>query len=209
MNPSRASVLCVACVVALGSGIVRAEVIPVRELAPPADPLPELVYLIETDKEVYQLGEEVRITHRALNQGEADVTIRFGWAPGFEFYILAEGVRIEPWFQVRFPVIWWLTLSPGESYVSEWTWDMTDSEGNPLAPGAYDIVGVSHGGPDPVLPGMDYPDVPVTSITIVPEAGMLGFVSLGFGVLLRRKRGRLSLGCLQGAPHAPGAVSNR
>ena len=149
--------------------------------------MPELVYSIQTDREVYQLGEEVRITHRAVNEGDADVTIRFGWAPGFEFYILAEGVRIEPWVQARAAVIWWLTLSPGESYVSEWTWDMTDRDGNPLAPGAYDIVGVSHGGPDPVLPGMDYPDVPVTSITIVPEPGMLALVSVSFWLLLRRK----------------------
>jgi len=154
---------------------------------PPPGPLPELVYSIETDKQVYQLGEEVRITHRAVNEGDADVTIRFGWAPGFEFYILAEGVMIEPWYQARSPVIWWLALSPGESYVSEWTWDMTDRDGNPLGPGAYDIVGVSHGGPDPVLPGMDYPDVAVTSITIVPEPGMLALVSVSLCLLLRRR----------------------
>jgi len=188
MDPSRASVLSAACIVALASGIVRAELIPVADFPPP-DPLPELVYLIETDKEVYQLGEEVRITHRAVNQGEVDVTIRFGWAPGFEFCIVAGDESMEPWFQARSPVIWWLTLTPGESYITEWTWDMTDRDGIPLAPGNYDIVGVSHGALDPVLPGVDYPDVPVTSITIVPEPGMLGFVSLGFGVLLRRKRG--------------------
>jgi hypothetical protein len=155
----------------------------------PPGPLPELVYRIETDKPVYQLGEEVHITHQALNRGDADVTIQFGWEPGFEFFILAGEETIEPWLQARSPVIWRLTLSPGESYATEWTWDMTDMEGNLLALGSYDIVGVSHGGPDPVLPGMDRPDVPVATIVIIPEPAMVGLLLMGFGILLRRRKG--------------------
>jgi hypothetical protein len=184
--------LSVACVVALGSGSLRAEAIPVRDVERlDPGPVPELVYLIETDKEVYQLGEEVLITHRAVNCGETDIKMRFLYAPAFEFFVLAGEERIEPWVQLRFTVIWGFRLSPGESYVTEWTWDMTDSEGTPLSPGTYEIVGASNGGPEPVLPpgGMARPDVPVASIAIIPEPGMLGLVSLAFGTLLRRKTG--------------------
>ena len=112
MSLWRASLFSVACVLALWPGGVRASEVDLTPFSPPG-PMPELVYSIQTDREVYQLGEEVRITHRAVNEGDADVTMRFSWAPGFEFYILAEGVRIEPWVQARAAVIWWLTLSPG------------------------------------------------------------------------------------------------
>jgi len=187
MNLSRAGILLGACVVGLASGTVRAELIRLGDFPDPA-PLPELVYLIETDKEVYELGEEVHITHRAVNEGEVDIRFEFRYSPAFEFYILAGEERIEPWFQRLCPVIWGFTLTAGESYVTEWTWHMTDRDGIRLAPGNYDIVGIAHGGPTPVIIGADYPGPPVTSITIVPEPGMLGFVSVGFALLLGGKR---------------------
>ena len=143
--------------------------------------------MIETDKEVYQLGEEVRITHRAFNQGDADVTIQFNWEPGFRFDVVTGGERLEPWEWVRSPHPWSLTLSPGSAHESEWTWDMGDSEGNPVAPGTYNIVGICDG--TPLLPvGANYPQDPVATIRIIPEPSMLGFLWVGFGVLLRRKR---------------------
>jgi hypothetical protein len=179
MKLSRVSVLFAASIACIALSGLRAPAAPVELNGPdPPDPLPELVYVIETDKSVYRLGEEVHITHRAMNLGDADVTIRFGWAPGFEFVIMAGGETIEPWLEARAPVIWRLTLCPGESYVTEWTWDMTDMEGNPLPLGRYDIVGVSHGGPDPFLPGMDPPDVPVATIAIIAEPAMLSLLSI-------------------------------
>jgi hypothetical protein len=183
--------LSVACVVALGSGSLRAEAIPVRE---PGDwaPLPELdyefayVYSIETDKQVYQLGEEVLITHRAINEGEVSITLEFLYTPGFSFKVLRDGEEVWAPF-VLCPGRYLWGLAPGESYVTQWTWDMNDSDGNPLAPGRYEILGIPHGGPSPIVLGGHYSQRPVTTITIVPEPGMVGIFLLSFCVVLRRK----------------------
>lgn len=189
MSLWRASILSAACVVALGSAPLGAEATPVGDFGSPVPlpELPELVYSIETDKQVYQLGEQVRVTHRAVNQGEVDIRFEFLYSPAFQFYILAAEERIDPWFEARSPVIWGFTLSPGDSYVTEWTWEITDADGSPLPPGHYDIVGIGNGGPSPIVVGAHYPVPPITSITVVPEPGILGFVALGFGLLPRRK----------------------
>ena len=196
MGPWRISVFSVACALTLWPGGVRASQVELTPLPPPG-PLPELVYSIETDKQVYQLWEEVYITHRAVNQGEVDIWLEFLCSPACQFYILAGDERIQP-CQILCQVIWGFTLSPGESYGSEWTWDMTDRDGSPLAPGNYDIVGIAHGGPSrPLVIGAHYPqEAPVTTITVVPEPGMLATSLLSFGVLLRGRR----------REHGPGAL---
>jgi len=188
-------------IVAIALGALRARAAPLDGFDPPG-PLPELVYRIETDKPVYQLGEEVHITHRAMNLGDADVTIRFTCEPGFRFDVVTAGERVEPWLWVLSARVWSLTLSPGESYESEWTWDMADSDGNPVLPGTYDILGLSHG--TPVMPvGASSPDDPVTSITIVPEPAMVGLLSLGFGILLRRRKDQFDVPSLPGVLEGP------
>jgi hypothetical protein len=77
---------------------------------------------------------------------------------------------------------------------------MTDSDGNAVLAGNYEIVGVSHGAP--VIPvGASWPDDPVTNITIVPEPGMVGVVSVGLCFLLRRRTRQLSVASVPVPPH--------
>ena len=185
MGLSRVYMLSVACVLALRPGSVCASELVLGPLPPPG-PLPELVYSIETDKQVYQLGEQVHITYRALNEGEVNIRLEFLYTPGFGFEVLRDGEEVSA-PSLLFPGRYLRVLAPGESYAIEWTWGMNDSDGNPLAPGKYDIVGIAHGGPSPVVVGAQYPGPPATSITIVPEPGMLALVSVSFWLLLRRR----------------------
>jgi hypothetical protein len=197
MKLSRESALLAASIGCIALSALRAPAAVVELNGPdPPDPLPELVYVIETDKSVYRLGEEVHITHRAINKGEVSIRLEFLYTPGFRFKVLRDGNEVwRP--SVLSPGAYVRVLAPGESYVNEWTWGMNDSDGNPLAPGSYDIVGIAYGGPSPVVVGAHYPGPPITTITIVPEPGMVGVVSLSVGILLRRG-GRGPVGSRQG-----------
>jgi len=135
---------------------------------------------IETDADVYLPGQAVQITQGLLNQGNYETPVRFMHDPAFEFYIRADDRIIDPDLRIFKAVVWTVTLSPGESYTKQWTWDQTDAEGNPLPPGIYDIVGATS--------GIMTATTPVARITILPEPGTFSLVVLMFGGWLSRHR---------------------
>jgi hypothetical protein len=146
-------------------------------------PFPGLAYLseLETDKGVYQLGEEVQAVHRFTNQADADYRLQKNTTPVFDLWVLDDqGKKIWSQYMVILPGnAGWLTVVPGESVVHEYTWDMTDYQGNLVAPGTYELVGVMYGGFDARR-----------AITVVPEPATMGLVLLGVLFVTFRRRTR-------------------
>ncbi len=149
---------------------------------------PNLEYTIETDKAIYQLGEQVHIVQEYSNLSDDAVTFIFYQSPGFDMWVL-KGADVI-WHQVK----GWQndiahpTLSAGESFRSEYSWGMVDDNGNPVAPGEYEVLGVMVGGPDPAMAGCEYPAAPSTTITIIPEPTTLVSLLVGLGLTSMRKR---------------------
>jgi len=144
-------------------------------------PLFDLHRWIETDATTYQLGQDIHITQGITNEGNNQAVVPFRSEPAFDFYILSGDTRIDRSIGLRAWVYWSKTLSPGEVYSMEWTWNQTDLNRNPLPPGTYDIVGTTS--------GITTEYSPVARITIVPEPGTLFLATLGLvGVLLRKRR---------------------
>jgi hypothetical protein len=179
---SRVPTLLVLCGWCLGMGVgvpaAKADIVPPPSGLPSGEGLLQVV--VETDKDVYQLGEPVRVVQRITNM---DQQFGIGWefndGSAFDLWVLRNETKVWSWK----PLPAWIpegsiSLDPLESIEHQYTWDMTDYEGHTVAPGDYEIVGVISIG---LGSGSTY-------ITIVPEPCVGLFVSVGFVFLLRRNR---------------------
>ena len=144
-------------------------------------------YYIQTDKSVYNLGEDVEMLYRVTNLRDENVTFSFCHSPEWNFWIEREGQgvwrAVNGWYAMgsRF------TLSPGESkefptYKPTYIWDMRDSENNLVDIGEYNVIGGLDGGKG------EYDSTAVSvHIKIVPEPTMILLFGL-CGLLLIRNR---------------------
>ncbi len=174
MKRSKAVFLVVGWIAVLGIGGRQAG----ADVTPAGGPRP--AYSLETDKAVYQLGEEVHAVHRLTNEGDADYRALMLSGPAFDLWVLDDQSE-KIWSQhLNFTFgTWWLTVEPGASIVREYTWSMTDYAGNLVSPGQYELVGVIYGDTDVS-----------TQITILPEPATVGLVLAGCWVLALRRRAR-------------------
>ena len=99
-------------------------------------------YYIQTDKAVYNLGENVEMLYRVTNLGDEEVTFGFPGSPEWNFWVERDGENIwtavEGW--------WWIgsgfTLAPSEYKEYPYLWDMRDHENNLLVNvGGYSVIG--------------------------------------------------------------------
>jgi len=175
MGRSQVVLLVVGCIAAIGTGVRQAG----ADLTPAGGPRP--AYFLDTDKAVYQLGEQVHAVHRLTNEGDEDYRLQKITTPVFDLWVLdIDGDKIWSYNMIVLPGnAGWLTVAPGESVLREYTWDMTDYQGNFVSPGAYELVGVIYGGAHVR-----------TGITVVPEPTTLGVVLAGFGFAIIRRGAR-------------------
>jgi len=150
-------------------------------------------YYMQTDKSVYDLGEDVEMLYRVTNLREEDVVIGFPHGPESrqcDFIVEKDGETI--WDTTHWGVLYSPTgffLEPLESNEYIQLWDMTYNEvlkrGGPpgVTPGNYDITGVLNYEP------FEERYVPVTvQIQVIPEPATFGLVGIGLASLLTRKR---------------------
>jgi hypothetical protein len=146
-------------------------------------------YYIQTDKSVYDLGENVEMLYRVTNLGIENATFDFTSGPvddRCDYIVEKDGERIwDNLVRPRARVITYLTLSPLESKEFTMPWNMTDFGGHQVVPGSYDVTGV--------LGDLwfAYPEryVPVSvSIEIIPEPASLLLFGAGLFGLLARNR---------------------
>jgi len=156
-------------------------------------------YYLQTDKFVYELGEDVVMLYRVTNLTENPVDIgkvvertEPAW---YHFVITVEaGNQVRDYPRVipgLGPQI--LCLQPYESIEHEQIWNMMNDNGTsyevddfPVGPGIYNVMGELL-----LLYGDQDKRVPVSvSIEIIPEPTTLALLGIGFIGMILRKKGR-------------------
>jgi len=156
-------------------------------------------YYIQTNKSVYDLGEDVEILYRVTNLTDNPVSIgeKLLFAPDYDVIITDDGdnqvwmylLTLQP--PVPIPGTTMFHLEPHESKEYQTIWDMINDNGTswqsddfPVAPGVYNITGE-------LFLCFWEERVPVTlDIEIIPEPCSLALLGLGLASLLVRKKGR-------------------
>ncbi len=143
-------------------------------------------YYTQTDKAIYDLGENVEMLFRVTNLTDTDVLIGCSRHGGFNLLVEKNGEAV--WYLAH-AFAWFspgVELSAGESKNIPYIWDMIDDNDNLVAPGIYDVVGVMYNEP---WTGTGPTEVSVP-ITIVPEPASLVLFMACLSVLIRNKRAK-------------------
>jgi hypothetical protein len=136
-------------------------------------------YYIQTDRPVYDLGEDVEILHRVTNLSGETVTFVFGAQQQCSFEVWDGETRIWGWPKLVNPACSSFTLQPGEFKEFLKDWDMMNDNGTLtptddflVSPGIYDVSGQLMGSTtDGIIP--ESVSVP---IQIIPEPAMIYYV---------------------------------
>jgi hypothetical protein len=150
----------------------------------------DIKFYIETDKAVYNLGENVEMTYKVTNLRDESVTFNFGHFPVFQFSIEKDNEQI--W---SVPTVWFegssqFTLLPGETrefpdlveFPPPLIWNMRNNEDELVGLGRYNIIGELYNGFE-----YDYTKTSVP-INIVPEPTTIILLSFGLLPILRQRR---------------------
>ncbi len=148
----------------------------------------DIEYYIQTDKEIYNLGEDVEMLYRATNLREEEWTIGYT-VPMMDCLVDAreEGNFNEVWYwswnQLFIPEPFPFQLQPLESVEIDGTWPQINMNGSvytqdhtQVLPGTYRISGVFYQTGTSVA----------VDVAIVPEPTTLLLLGLG-AVMVRRK----------------------
>jgi hypothetical protein len=151
-------------------------------------------YYIQTDKFVYDLGQNVEMLYKVINLGEGKVTFTFPHSPVWQFWFEKDGEQIWSAINYRLAIYTDLTLMPGEliefpDFRPPFIWNMRDYRNNLVDLGKYNVIGGLYDG----LGYYDYTKVTV-SLEIVPEPS--SFLFLVFGIFGIRAKHRIK--CHQG-----------
>lgn len=103
-----------------------------------------LLFSIETDKDEYLSGEDVRIQLRVENNGEKPVSLTFPTFQRYDIIITEDGKEVWRWAyeKVFAMMITVLIIKPGDALSFKETWGQRDNMGNKSGPGTYSIKGV-------------------------------------------------------------------
>lgn len=147
-------------------------------------------FYVQTDKAIYNLGENVEMLYKVTNFNDYSVNFGFGHMPEWNFWVEQNGINI--WTKVQFPLAVAIsyTIDPGESrvypYIPPVIWNMKDNDGSLISSGIYEVIG----GYDWnwINGSYDYSKISVP-ITIIPEPSSVMILSLGvLGLFFRRNK---------------------
>jgi len=102
-------------------------------------------YRVQTNKRVYELGENVEIWFTVTNRRNEPVKIACSQYPEFNLWV--KGIHIVWSLAGIQPTKHSIDLAPGQSAGLCQTWDMKNSKGSLIAPGIYTVVGVMYNTP--------------------------------------------------------------
>ncbi|MBW8040064.1 MAG: hypothetical protein FVQ85_08705 [Planctomycetes bacterium] len=137
-------------------------------------------YYMQTNKDVYDLGESVELLYRVTNLGEEDVTIHFTDQVQHYFTIKHGEYLVWDAPKVGQPAGSKLVLPPSGYKEYTETWDMLDNQRVLIMPANYEVTGSFH--PFLLFPEDDDKYVPVSvQIEIIPEP--CTFLLLGSGLI--------------------------
>ncbi|MHC4308422.1 MAG: PEP-CTERM sorting domain-containing protein [Planctomycetota bacterium] len=149
-------------------------------------------YYIQTDKSVYDLGENVEMLFRVTNLRDEEVLIGCSQSPEFNLFVRKDGESI--WALIH----GFKAYSPGvelladESKELTHSWDTSDDDGVVVEPGLYTVVGVMYNQTWNYYNNRGYIITEVgLPITIIPEPASLVLLGIGFLSLLRCRKRRL------------------
>ncbi|HUW18269.1 MAG TPA: BsuPI-related putative proteinase inhibitor [Sedimentisphaerales bacterium] len=139
-------------------------------------------YYIDTDKSLYDLGDNVQMLYTVTNLQSQQVTFHFGQSPEWNFWVEKGGEEV--WSAVKG---WWtevtsFTLQPAESKDFSYTWNMRDDNDELVGTGVYTVIG----GLWSPTGGYEHTEVTVP-ITIVPEPSSGAMLLAGLIILLKRR----------------------
>lgn len=112
----------------------------------------DIEYYIQTDKSVYDLGEDVDVLYRVTNLSDEDVEYKFTYGPidnTCDWMVDKDELRI--WDNLgrgATTVLTSFNLGPSEFYEYTHTWNMTYKNGDNIFPGNHNVTGVLGYPPD-------------------------------------------------------------
>ena len=154
-------------------------------------------YYMQTDKSVYDLGENVNILYKVTNLSENSVDIGMVLMGPWGDFFVTDDDNTDIWQYVRIiPPSGWemLHMKPYESKEYQITWDMISDNGTFLDhdddylvdPGPYNITGELT-----LSSAYSYKKAPVSvSIEIIPEPCSLVLLGTGLAALLSHRHRR-------------------
>jgi hypothetical protein len=146
-------------------------------------------YYVQTNKPVYNLGENVEMLYRVTNLRSEDVVFYLPNSPAWNFWVEKDGENIwtavEGWYTVSSG----FTLAPSEFkefpvFSPYYVWDMRNNENNLINVGEYDVIGGFDAG---AAENYYYSRVSVP-ITIVPEPCSLAFLLASMVYFIKKRR---------------------
>jgi hypothetical protein len=155
----------------------------------------DIEYYTQTNKSVYDLGENVEILHRVTNLGVEDIMFQFLTSRQCSFQVWEAETRIWWWPKYASQSGSGFTLQPGEFKEFLTDWDMMNDNGTPeiydnflVSPGIYYVSGQLKN-PFRTIPDGVTPESVSVPIQIIPEPSTLGLLGMGLlAVLSYRKR---------------------
>ncbi len=150
-------------------------------------------YYIQTDKDIYNLGENVEMLFRVTNLRDTAITIPCSLSPEFNLLVKKNGEAI---WVLNHIFKWYspgIELSAGASTdLPPYSWDMIDDNSNLVGPGIYDVVGVMYNEPWNYDNHGNYiPTEVKVPINIVPEPTSLVLFGMGLAGLLIHDKKRI------------------
>ncbi len=144
----------------------------------------DLEYSLETDKDVYLLGETVNITHRMTNPFQEDVELNLYSTPGHILWVtsLPQEPIMHYWAiahgGIQPPEPCTILVEAGQTTEWNYSWSQTDSQGVQILHGDYRIQHLFYGDGSATT----------KTISIIPEPASMLLLLAGGCVLLRRMR---------------------
>ena len=146
-------------------------------------------YVMQTDKSIYNLGENVQILYGVINLTMVPVPFEID-VQQCSFQVSDGQTRICAWPKYVLPAFYNATLPPGVFFQFSDSWDLTNDNGTVTSnddflvePGTYYISGKLSGMPINGSP----PDFVTVAVQVVPEPATICLFGLGSLILLRKR----------------------